>query len=73
MLPRVEDWNGVYDATTLKAAPLQSKNLGRSYFENSVINNEFGDDFQNTSEDCLYLNVYTSNPDVDANMPVVRV
>jgi len=68
---KVEDWNGVYDATTLKAAPLQSKNLGRSYFENSVINNEFGDDFQNTSEDCLYLNVYTSNPDVDANMPVL--
>ena len=58
------------EATKLSASPLQSVELN-DYVDRYVpARNEFGDDFRNFSEDCLYLNVFTSNPSKAANMPV---
>ncbi|XP_076802958.1 fatty acyl-CoA hydrolase precursor, medium chain-like [Clavelina lepadiformis] len=68
---KCEPWEGVLEATKLSASPLQSVELN-DYVDRYVpARNEFGDDFRNFSEDCLYLNVFTSNPSKAANMPVM--
>ena len=68
---RPNKWDGVYRAVTLKPRPKQDLQVTNRYAWYSIeADNGFDDDHGQFSEDCLYLNVYTTNPTKIANMPV---
>lgn len=53
-------WEGVKKADAFSAAPIQDKMIAKMYFNDPV-----------TSEDCLYLNVWTSAKSSNERLPVV--
>lgn len=53
-------WDGVKKADAFASAPIQNKMIAKMYFNDPV-----------TSEDCLYLNVWTSAKSPDEKLPVV--
>ena len=61
----------MYQATNSKPQPLQDENVANAFEKYYVgADNGFKDDHYIFSEDCLYLNVYTTNPYKQANLPV---
>jgi len=66
-----EPWEGIYDCTKTAPMPAQDKEWHDQVDKYLPVMNEFFEDFSETSEDCLYLNVYTNNPTFMANMPVL--
>jgi len=67
----IENWEGIYDATKTKPMPAQDQEWFEKVDKYLPVMNEFFEDFTESSEDCLYLNVYTNNPTFMANMPVL--
>lgn len=65
---RCEPWEGVLDGTKLKNSPMQSEAMVKGLEPFYPFTNEFNEDINKFDEDCLYLKIYTSNP--DAKMPV---
>lgn len=66
-----ERWDGVLDGTQVKSVPYQQIEIMKGMDPYFVYTNEFDENFEQTDEDCLYLKVYTSNPNPHANMPVM--
>jgi len=66
------NWEGVYDATTLKPSPQQDPEFQSKTLHLMVkATSKYEDDYLKFDEDCLYLNVYTTNPSKDADLPVM--
>jgi len=65
-------WKGVLDGTKRGPMPIQPLSLKDMIEDTTAFTNEFDEDFSNSSEDCLYLDVYTTsvNPKAD-KMPVL--
>jgi len=66
---KCEPWEGVLDGTKLKNSPMQSEAMVKGLEPFCPFTNEFNEDINKFDEDCLYLKIYTSNP--DAKMPVM--
>lgn len=64
-------WDGIYEATKTMPMPAQDKEWLEQVDKYLPVMNEFFEDFNETSEDCLYLNIYTNNPTFMANQPVL--
>ena len=62
------------DGTKRGPMPIQPLSLKDMIEDTTAFTNEFDEDFSNSSEDCLYLDVYTTsvNPKAD-KMPVGRL
>lgn len=56
----VISWDGVKKTDAFAAAPIQDKMIAKMYFNDPV-----------TSEDCLYLNVWTSAKSTNEKLPVI--
>ena len=55
----------------MKPQPEQDEEIVKQFYQYVIeADNGFNDDHEKFSEDCLYLNVYTTNPARTANMPV---
>lgn len=66
-----EPWEGVLDGLTSSPAPEMPRELVEQLNGSLASTNEFGEDYDAMSEDCLYLNVYTANLNPDKKMPVL--
>jgi len=63
-------WDGVLDGTVGSCMPIQCKELLKDIEGFMAIPCEFEESFEDFNEDCLYLDLYTSNLEKDANRPV---
>lgn len=66
-----EPWEGVLDGLMSKPSPEMPKELMEQLNGCLASTNEFGEEVDAMSEDCLYLNVYTANPNPSKKMPVL--
>ena len=67
---RATPWDGVLDGTVGSCLPIQCKELLKDIEGFMAIPCEFEESFEDFNEDCLYLDLYTSNLEKDANRPV---
>ena len=67
---RADPWDGVLDGTAVGNQPMQAVEEFVDMYRYVVSVNEFGEDYRATSEDCLYLDVYTSVLDRSTRLPV---
>jgi len=67
-----DNWDGVYEATSTKPFPQQDPEFSEKMDDIIVMpKSKYSDEVKTFHEDCLYLNVYTSNPSKTANLPVM--
>nr|CAB3230114.1 carboxylesterase 5A-like [Phallusia mammillata] len=66
-----DPWQGVLDGTKSPASPLQDTRYLDNLLQYAPIAFVGDEDPYKLNEDCLYLNVYTNNPDKAANLPVI--
>jgi len=64
-------WKDVKDCTKMAKTPMQSLAMSAPFEHLMPFTNEFGENWMDFGEDCLYLNVYTSKPQSSAKMPVL--
>ncbi|CAK8697513.1 unnamed protein product [Clavelina lepadiformis] len=68
---KCEQWEGIRDATKPSSVPVRDQHSCEVVRPYAIIVDEFEEGFSQAGEDCLYLDVYTTNPSKEANLPVL--